>query len=1060
MDPQLLSQAFLATLDPDASTRNAAESHLATCAASPYVLTSCLALAKEVYYPIAVQQASAVFLKNLILRHWKTPGVKNHHHVASLQSPEQQNRQQLIQQQASSARSAISSQALSFSATARTEFKIQLLFSLSQVTPEVQLHLLAIVAKILAVDLPCDQWPEFLPTVLSMFREPSLVYTGVLCSLQLFRYYGRLKPHQRRQQQVQYEAAIAAIFPILYQIATSAQSSEPPLALWKVVKCYSYVVEANNDIPTFLQRDIELENWLSLFLDILKRPVGAVVTDSATSGLEKQQHQQEDYQNQQSQQKQQLQQQQEDKQHKHTLTNSSAQSFGSPIPSTGSEDCREGDSIQLFAWMKCKKWSCHVLMQLMTTACSHLKSSEGACNVPFNRIPSSEQALVISNASIFLTYFAPEVCRVFIKEIQQWHQTTPLVYSSFLSIDRALIDMFTYLELAQTVPDLWSTVLLPNMNSILSNLIFQTLLLTPNDIDLIHNQPDEYITMNVENSQLTPRAYSRRLFVRIMKFHADEVLNGFFQFINEIIAKYHENRNDYTLAVQKDAVLQLMAAIRRNIIGKGTSGGVMELFTHQMESFLVHHVSLDTSSQYAFLRARACEVIAAFGKFEMSLSDLKHVYEHIVPRLADPELVVQFQAVMAIQQLTHYPYIHTALADPQQVSGVMACILKIYGSGIESERLSLVMADLIQDYSEQLTPFAADVAKQLTDQFVRIASEVIARGDENEGYMDNKNMAASGILDTLYTLVVALGREKNTELRPTLLSVFSVVLSNAQEDYYQEVFDLIELMVQPTQQQQSSQIDDGNFLNQLCGFMQVGTVTNPSHAGEYFIPLLCTLIEADKTDALCTESNTKFFFELSVRYASAPGEYRKRGIDFSQLIIIRCCKPGRAFDYVNFYISQLLDMVPLPDVLEIFVAAVYFNPVDVSAYLANTGRLAPIVHEHLVVFGRKFTKPYEKKIVASGLLKLLSTLPQNLTLERHIAYDLVNVVAKYVIELENLPLKTELELEQFNCSSGPVQFQFVDSGLSFHGMFYYYFFFYVFIAYYRSSNIFLYRLQR
>ena len=1037
MDVQLLSQAFLATLDPDAATRAAAELHLATCESSPYILASCLTIAKDFFYPAAVQQAAAVFLKNLIARHWKISGAKHirnpsplllpaQHQDQSQQQQQQPQQQQQQQQQHQEQQQQVvptpSPPPVAFSASTRTEFKQLLLFTLPQVTPEVQAHLVAVIATVLSADLPRNLWPEFLPTVISMLRTPESMYAGVLCAAQLFRYYSRLKPHQQRQSRAQYESAVGAVFPILYQIASIAPAQDPPLALWKVVKCYRYVVTAKSSIPAFLQSDQELKNWLSLLMDILKRPIGTTIADIGVSP----QHQQEQHE-----------QQQNEQQQTPKNTQSPAQSFGSPAVSVSSEDECESDSIKRFAWMKCKKWACHVLTHLMVTACG--TSTESAfIGQSFGNSARLTSGAANPTASIYLTYFAPEVCNIFIKEIEKWQQETPEARSSFLSIDSALINVFTYLDLAQTVPDLWSAILLPNMSIILSNLIFQTLLLSPDDIELMHSQPDEYIAVNIENAEFTPRTYARRLLSHIMKFHADQVLNGFFQFINEIIAKYHTNRNDYTLAVQKDAVLQMMAAVRRSFIVSGKSSNTntanaIELFTHQMESFLVHHTSLDKSSQYAFLRARACETIAAFGQFEMPLSDLENVYTRVLPCLADTEVVVQFQAVMAIQQLARYPYVHAALADPQQVSNIMVHILEIYNKGVDSERVALVMADLIADYTEQLVPFAAGMAKQLADQFVRIAGEVISRSESDEGFTDDKNMAASGILDTLHTLLAALGRDKSAELRPTLIPVFSIVLSNAQEDFYQEVFDLIELLVPEAQQQQSPRPDDGEFLNQLCGLIQAGSVANPAHAGEYFIPCLCTLIETDVAGTLCTETNTKFFFELGVRYASTPGEYKKRGLDFSQLIIFWYCKLERASECVDFYISQLLDLVPTSDVLGIFVAAVSYNPFGVPAYVARTGRLAAIVHEYITVFGHKFTKVYEKKLVASGLLKFLSTLPETPTLEPSIAYDLANAVAKYVIDIENLPLKTEPTSPQPNGGAEVTQFQFVDSGIYSYG---------------------------
>lgn len=965
MDLQLLSQVFLATLDTDNTTREAAETHLRELKPSLEVFSACLKISIDNqlgYYP-AIQQSAIVYLKNIVRKRWKRS------HDDGSFTPRSD------------------SSSFDLQPDQRDEFKQQVLYSLHMASPEVLSHLIAIIAILISADFP-HSWPELVPTTISMLQssDSNSVYCGVLCCTEILKFFS-LPTISIESRNRNLDSIVSSLFPLLYRIAAPLavdSHDKAGLILWKILKAYKFAIAA--EFPQYLQQDEQLKNWLYLWMGILQRPIqfdAETSQNSANSNFS----------------------------HKPSHSTSSISSNSSSFTLTDLPLIILTNDSSLHAWIKCKKWACFIHTRLMTVHAT-LNSKTHF------KISLSNPAF----SSIYLSHFAPGICNILLNEIRVWKaQSNQTV--SFLSLNQSLINLYDYFEAALPIESLWN-ILLPNMELIISDLVLKTLILSESDIELLHNQPEEYILTNIENAEFTPRTNASKFLKKMIKIHQDQILEGFFEFINQIMSKHQENRNDFQLSLQRDAALQMISAIRVTLLKSESP------FTQQMESFMIQQVSLDTTSQHSFLRARACELISKFGKLDYSTSDLKLLFNQIMECLNDSEVVVRFQAIMAIQTLINYPAVCPWLAG--QVSQVMHKMMEIYND-VDSERISLVMEDLIEIFSEQLSPFAVQLSEQLSNQFIRINGELLIR-DQNQdeyGYIDDKNMAALGILNAFSTLLFSLEKSPAlvSKVEVNLLPILKIVIENSQEAFYQEVFELIEECLSCT-------MAVTDTMAKVLGMIEIGFKSNPTYGADYYIPCLCNFVKYGNRNNVMVEGNVKFFFEMALYYAAGrdiPEDEKRQACSFAQVIILKCSELGPN-NYVDYYVSQLLQYCTgeLPAqfepaiyrrVLNIFVTAVFYNPQGVTQFLSERNYLSQLL-EGLMNHTEIFARPYEKKLVTLSLLRLLGT--------KFSTSDTIVRTVFQIVPIYALSHQKQVEKESLKETGGfaPVQFSFVDETFS------------------------------
>ena len=207
-----------------------------------------------------------------------------------------------------------------------------------------------------------------------------------------------------------------------------------------------------------------------------------------------------------------------------------------------------------------------------------------------------------------------------------------------------------------------------------------------------------------------------------------------------------------------------------------------------METFIYMHVSPEIQSPLGFLRARvfliflirkACDVLLKFGSIEFTDNEkVGGTFQSVIQCLKDPELPVRVSAALSITPFLNHKMIHEAMKP--HVQTIMHELLTLTNE-IDMDTLTHVMEELVSEFSEQIAPFAVQLASQLKDTFMRIMGEYTpAAEDADIDDAEHKTFAAMGVLKTLTSLIMAVESSKNilAELEMVVAPVIYHVLSN------------------------------------------------------------------------------------------------------------------------------------------------------------------------------------------------------------------------------------------------------------------------------------------
>lgn len=853
MDLSSLSHAFSASIAPDPKIRLSAESHLKANLSNPQLPFACLNLAVSNDVDPVTQQSAAVFLKNIILKYWKhipqdnRSSSTNSAHQANQNNTINQNNHQpsvtdlhqptppdestntsitFINQQyslnispssmtssspgpasnnnikstsTSSLKAQNESPFRNYSKSEILQFKNQALYSLSLASPAVINNFTTIIATFLSTS-GIQEWTDLIPNCIKMINDPSpsVVCAGVLVALEIMRHLDQIPLDQQQQPnswayQLKSDT-ILGLFPPLLKIASSLSSETLPRAsfiVWKILKCYKFAV--HYDIPEYLQQEAQLKDWLGLLLHIVSLNYNNPAPSPTTN-----------------------------------------ESFQFKLLSN--EYCSR---INTFA--KCKKWACYILAHLMVTY------TEGTnVSVPYRPKKDYKQF-----SNIYLQYFAPNISLALINDIQQWDYTNRDSESSYLlcSIPKAVSSILSWFDAIITVDTLWNTIL-PKMETILSRLIFGTIVLSESDIETMYYSPEEYVINNVENSDFSIRYKALKYFSSLVSERRADMFQGILIFINQYISKYSEAPHNLQYALEKDGALQMMIELKEIVTSPSSP------VAPQIHLFVMDHVVGESAETitHPFILARCCQFIETFDNVVYSQQELECVFTFVMTCFNSSSAVVRFYAVMALRNLFNSYQTICKVLGPQ-VPHIMKKMIEIHEE-IHSEIIFSVMEDLIDKFSEEVAPFSAQLCSELCQQFFRIVNEVNERvnirssrsfendedledvEEEDFSYIDDHQMVAAGLLNTLSTLLIALESFPDyiTKLEPYLLPVFQTVIENANYTYYQEVFELIDTCLYTDKCVTPS-------MAQVIGMMQKGFNKDPSECCDYFGPVLCNFIK-------------------------------------------------------------------------------------------------------------------------------------------------------------------------------------------------------------------------
>lgn len=372
----------------------------------------------------------------------------------------------------------------------------------------------------------------------------------------------------------------------------------------------------------------------------------------------------------------------------------------------------------------------------------------------------------------FITNFAPEILKGYLQQIEKWVSKTTWLSKPSLSYTLAFLDECVKPK------SMWNH-LKPNMDNLISHVLFPILCQSDEDIELFETDPSEYLhrKLNFYEEVSAPDVAATNFLVSLTKSRKKQTFT-ILNFVNGIVGKYESAPDDQKNPREKEGALRMIGTLASVILGKKSP------IADQVEYFFVRHVFPEFRSPHGFLRARACDTLEKFEQLDFKdPNNLLIIYRNILESMADPELPVRVEAALALQPLIRHEVIRTSMQ--QNIPQIMQQLLKL-ANEVDVDALANVMEEFVEVFATELTPFAVALSQQLRDTYLRIVKELLERnsskdGDEPYGdFLDDKGITALGVLQTIGTLILTLESTPDVlmHLETILMPVITITLEN------------------------------------------------------------------------------------------------------------------------------------------------------------------------------------------------------------------------------------------------------------------------------------------
>ncbi|CAR26386.1 hypothetical protein ZYGR_0H01940 [Zygosaccharomyces rouxii] len=428
-------------------------------------------------------------------------------------------------------------------------------------------------------------------------------------------------------------------------------------------------------------------------------------------------------------------------------------------------------------WVKCKKWSYAILYRL------------------YQRYASDSLTRKFEYEEfkpLYRDQFLPQLLQLLFQQIEQWGDG-----SLWLS-DESFYYILCFIEQTIVQKATWKLVQ-PYYETLLEHVIFP--LLCPNDdkLEVFETDPQEYIHRNLElwDENYSPDLAAVSVLTTAVTKHGKTTLQPTIQFVIATLQANLGNSTNLSSAVKIESAFRIFSSIIDRLTTKDSP------YLNELETFLNSFVFPFFESPFGFLRTRVCEICSKLGTIDFQRATLVDtIYKGIMFCMNDTTgcLPVQLMAALALQAFIHVPEFQTALSS--SVLPTMQRLLNI-SNEFESDTISGVMQDFVEQFADQLQPFGVDLMNTLVQQFLRLVIELHEASNVDPNSLldesdipdeSDKQMAALGILST--TISILLSFENSPEMVKSLEQSFypaaEFILKYEVEDFYHECCEFVE----------------------------------------------------------------------------------------------------------------------------------------------------------------------------------------------------------------------------------------------------------------------------
>ncbi|QLG73063.1 hypothetical protein HG535_0E01470 [Zygotorulaspora mrakii] len=448
-----------------------------------------------------------------------------------------------------------------------------------------------------------------------------------------------------------------------------------------------------------------------------------------------------------------------------------------PLPNDVINSC--DDELQNnYSWVKCKKWSYAIVFRLFQRYASESLTKR------FNYDEFK---------SLFLTQFFGEYLQLLFQQIEQWGNK-----KLWLS-DASIFYVLSFIEQAIIQKSTWGNIK-SHYGTILEHVIFPLLMPSEAALETFENDPQEYIHRysDLWNDSYAPDLAAASLLATAVSKREGTTLQPTLEFT---IQTLQNNVGDFrNIPLQNALRVESSFRIFSCIIDRLTDE--QSTYKNEIERFLVSYVFPFFDSPYGFLRSRVCEISSKVGFLELHPSNVETLFNGIMRNLNDSDkcLPVQLLAALALQAFINNETFEKGLSEV--VVPTMQLLLQL-SNDFESDTISGVMQDFVENFAQQLHPFGVELMNTLVQQFLKLAVELHDASNFQPDDLLNdsdlpdeseKQMAALGILSTTCSILLSFENSQNVvkNLEQSFYPAAEFILKNDVEDFYRECCEFVE----------------------------------------------------------------------------------------------------------------------------------------------------------------------------------------------------------------------------------------------------------------------------
>lgn len=530
-------------------------------------------------------------------------------------------------------------------------------------------------------------------------------------------------------------------------------------------------------------------------------------------------------------------------------------------------------------------------------------------------------------------------------------------------------------------------------DDILMRVAFPLMCFTDEDAELWAEDPHEYIRKGYDilEDMYSPKTAAANL-AHDLCCTRKEYLAKFMAAMSNVMTEYvtaeAAGGADPAKARRMDGALLAVGCMSEKLKGSAP-------YKAQLGPLLLNLVVPCFGSRYGHLRAKAAWVAGVFCDVEFpdgqgSGPTYSSIFSKVVALLADPELPVRVDAVVALRQFIDNAEEIESLKP--LLPTLLNAIFNLMGE-IDAEDLVFSLEAMVEKFREEIAPYAAQMVAHLAAAFARYSAQE-GEGDEDGDDDDMAGIAAYGCLRAINTLlesVAGLGQQLYPVLEETLYPLMHKLISSDGQDVIEEVLEMLAYLtfygpgISPR-------------LWALWPQMHQMLMEFGIDYWENLLVPLDNMISRDTAHFVSCKDPDYLASVYQMVSHSLNGDFSDRDVvSAARLmeVVMQACR-GKVDAWIAPYIQLALTRLArtekraLRDALVCVVAnALYYNPALGLSVLQSTGALASFFGTWMgMVQAAKssgkpqhFRRMHDKKVCALGLLSLLACPPEALPAE-------------------------------------------------------------------------------